>query len=135
MLLLFVCIMQRMHHVSCASCIPHALYASFIVCFIHCMHHVLCSLYNICIMHHMNPAFYASCIVCNMHHVHHASCASCIICIMYRMHHALYASYATFLLIISLYYPYLTSGYGPTDRPTDIATYRAAIAAKNILQL
>ena len=24
-----------------------------------------------------------------------------------------------------------TSGYGQTDRPTDIATYRAAIAAKN----
>ena len=25
----------------------------------------------------------------------------------------------------------LTRGYGQTDRPTDIATYRAAIAAKN----
>ena len=33
----------------------------------------------------------------------------------------------------------LTRGYGqtdqPTDRPTDIATYRAAIAAKNLVYM
>ena len=80
--------------------------------------------------HHLTDALYAFCI---MHHVLHVSC---ILCIIHCMHQAqLYTSctYYTGILLSAIYFWNSLRTNQPTDRLTDIATYRATIAEKNIL--
>ena len=98
----------------------------------HCMYHASCIAY---IMHLFHHASNKSCIACIMHGMHQASHASWIACIKHRMimHHTLHTKYRLHTVCIYLFIYSWNSLR--SNRPTDIATYRTAILAKNWLSI
>ena len=80
-------------------------------------------------MHCMHYVLHALCIACIMHCMHYALHALCILCIMHCMHQAQSYSSCRYYtgILLSVIYFWISLR---TDLLTNIATYRAAIAAK-----
>ena len=107
-----------LHAVSIEGIMHYALHALCIAWIMYCMH-----------MHCKHHALYALCIACVMHCMHNPLHALCILCIMRCMHQAQSYSSCRYYtgILLSVIYFWISLR---TDLLTNIATYRAAIAAK-----